>query len=153
MPKKDKNSSKMALRKLVLEPHNNLHENYKELVAEVFILAFDDLVGDMKLLRYVKDIRKYETEKRGPRDPLTFSGAIGDARSIYDFFVGACPKYYNYMTPNLFVRRAAEKAGISYEKGMEICTRPSERDVEVSDFTKKVIRKVAENLSKDKEEL
>lgn len=148
----NKNSSRMALRKLVLEPHNNLHENYKELVAEIFILAFDDLVDDMKLLKEVKDIRKYEAEEGRRMDRLTFSGAIGNARSIYDFFVGACPKYYNYMTPNLFVRRAAEKAGISYEKGMEICTRPSERDVEVSDFTKKVLRKVAENLSKDKED-
>lgn len=148
----NKNSSRMALRKLVLEPHNSLHENYKELVAEVFILAFDDLVDDMKLLKEVKDIRKYEAEEGSRMDRLTFSGAIGNAREVYDFFVGACPKYYNYMTPSLFVRKAAEKAGISFEKGMEICTRPKERDVEVSDFTKKVLAKVSEELSK-KEEL
>lgn len=49
----------------------------------------------------------------------------------------------------MYLEKACDRVGISYERGLRIF---KTNDPDVSDFTKKVLRKVAETLSKNEEE-
>ncbi len=128
---------------------NEIDKSCWILLSEVFINAYYELLPDLKFLKNA-DIGAIEKECRKDNKHRTEQAiALGNAREIYLFFKEACPKYFPQFSEKMFLEKACEQVGITYERGLRICKM---KEPEVSDFTKKVLRKVAENLSKDKEE-
>lgn len=128
---------------------NEIEKNCWTLLSEVFIQAYNELLPILKFLKNA-DIGAIEKECREDNKHRTEQAiALGRAREIYLFFKEASPKYFPQFSEKMYLEKACDRVGISYERGLRIC---KAKEPEVSDFTKKVLRKVAENISKNEEE-
>ena len=99
---------------------NGIAQNCKDLLAEVYILAFEDLVLCLQgIWPYVGKLPKNLDRGR-------LSGVCDvEAYRIYDFLQTSLPEDGSAFTPKIFLERACVRAGISYEEGLKKCqTKP-----------------------------
>ena len=125
-------------------------QNCKDLIAEVYIQAFEDLV---LCLQGIWPYKGSWTKKLSFDDQLIACNR--EASNIYGFFEATLSESDSAFTPKIFLKRACVKAGIPFETGLKKCKPEisvARKEAIASDFTKKVLSKVVEELSRDEEE-
>lgn len=95
-------------------------QNCKDLLAEIYIMAFNDLV------LCLRGVWPYNGKLPSKLDRTRLASVCDvEAYRIYDFLRSTLSEDGGAFTPTVFLTQACNRAGISYEEGLRKCqTKP-----------------------------